>query len=308
MNYRKLIWVICLCQGCMASPLTAQDLDPRAYARLPIQATSLVTGFSYSYGGILTDPTLPIKNLDATAQTVSVGVAHTFSLFKLTSQVLAAVPYTWAEVSGLVLNQPGYTARSGLGDTRLRFSVLVLGGPAATLSQLAKAPRKTILGLGLNVVVPTGQFFPDKLINIGTHRFSYRPEIALSQPLGNRWLVDVYAGAWFFSANQSFYPGDAVRTQDPMGAFQAHISYNISPMMWIALDGTYYVGGQSSINDIVNDDRQSNSRIGMTAVMPVGKQNTIRFACSTGAVVRVGQDFTTFSIGWQRVWLKDLPM
>ena len=150
--------------------------------------------------------------------------------------------------------------------------------------------------------MPTGEFFPEKLVNIGTHRWSLRPELALSQPLGKRWLVDVYAGVWFFTTNHSFFPGNAVRNQEPMGTFQAHISYNVRPRLWVAFDATHYVGGQSSVNDTYNDDRQENSRIGMTVVLPVGKYNSLKLAASTGAVVRVGQDFTTFSVGWQRSW------
>lgn len=280
----------------------AQDLDPRAYARVPVNFTTLIAGFSYSSGGVVTDATLPVKNVQATVQTPSVGIAHSFSLFNLTSQALVAVPYSWAQVSGDVGNQAERITRSGFSDMRLRLSVLVLGAPAATLPDLAKAPRKTIIGLSLNMVLPTGQFFSDKLINLGTHRFSFRPEIALSQPLGKRWLIDFYSGVWFFTDNKSFYPGDAVRAQQPMGAFQAHLSYNIKTLMWVALDATYYVGGTSSVDNKYNDDRQDNSRIGATAVVPVGKQNSIKLSFSTGAIVRAGQDFSTFSIGWQTSW------
>ncbi len=87
-----------------------------------------------------------------------------------------------------------------------------------------------------------------------------------------------------------------------MGAFQTHLSYNITPRFWVALNVTYYVGGKSSINDLYNDDRVANLRIGITAVMPVGKRNALKLTASTGAVVRIGQDFSTLSIGWQRSW------
>lgn len=62
------------------------------------------------------------------------------------------------------------------------------------------------------------------------------------------------------------------------------------------------MGGKSSINDVYKDDRVANARIGLTAVAPVGKRNSLRFSASRGAVVRIGQNFTTFSIGWQRSW------
>jgi hypothetical protein len=117
--------------------------------------------------------------------------------------------------------------------------------------------------------------------------------------VGNRWLIDLYAGIWLFTTNNSFYPGTSVREQDPMGSFQAHISYNIQPRMWAAFDMTFYTGGMSSVNDTEMDDRQSNSRVGATMVLPVGKRHSVKIAFSTGAIIRYGADFTTLSAGWQ---------
>lgn len=284
----------------------AQDLDPRAYMRLPIATTTVFSGFAFSHGGVVTDPTLPIDNIKARVQALSFGVSRTFSFLGNTSQILVAIPYSWAQVSGDVGEQYTEITRSGMADTRLRFSTLLIGGKAGTLQEIVQAPKKTILGLGLNVVVPTGQFFSEKLINLGTNRWAFRPELALSQPLGERWLVDVYSGLWLFTNNNSFFPGTSVRSQEPMGAFQTHISYNINPILWVAFDATYYVGGRSSIDNTFRDDRQENSRLGITAVIPTGKTTSLKFAASTGAVVRIGQDFTTYSVGWQKTWIRGL--
>jgi len=145
--------------------------------------------------------------------------------------------------------------------------------------------------------------YPEKLINIGTNRWSLKPEVALSQPLGDRWLLDTYAGVWFFTANDSFYPGTKTKTQEPIGAFQSHISYNFRRQLWAALDLTYYVGGRTTIQGVSNDDLQSNSRIGATFAFPVGRRHSIKLAASKGAIVRQGADFTTFSFGWQTAWV-----
>jgi hypothetical protein len=285
----------------------AQDLDPRAYFRLPIRTSGLVTGFAYSYGGVVTDPTISIEDLEANVQSASLGYVHTFNVLGFTSQALVAVPYSWAQASGKVVGQAQSITRSGFADSRFRFTMLLLGAPAAGLAEVVKAPKKTIIGFSLNVTAPTGQFFSDKLINLGTNRWAFRPELGISQPLGRRWLLDFYSGVWLFTTNNSFYPGTSSRSQEPMGAFQAHISYNITPRFWVAWNWTYYVGGTSSIDGIYNDDRQNNTRVGITAVMPVGKTNSLKFAVSTGAVVRVGQDFTTFSLGWQHSWIGKDP-
>jgi hypothetical protein len=282
--------------------LSAQDLDPRAYARVPVDATVLIAGFNYMYGGVVLDPTLPIKDLEAKVSSPMLGIARTFSLFGLTSQAYIVLPYSWAQASGKVLGEDSSITRSGFGDTRLRVSVLFLGAPAVTVEEFAKSSPQTVMGASLTVSAPTGQFFSDKLINLGTNRWSFKPEIGLSYYISNHWLFDLYAGAWFFTENNSFYPGTSVRSQDPLISFQTHISYSFNPLMWAAIDLTYYTGGQSSVNNVYLDDRQNNSRIGATFNFPTSRTSTIKLAYSTGAVIRIGGDFSTISVAWQTVF------
>jgi hypothetical protein len=286
-----------------AAPLSAQDLDPRAYANVPVNATFLVSGFSLSHGGVLTDPTVPVTDINATVETPSLGVGRSFSLFGRTAQAFAGLPYSWAQVSGKVQGEAGSISRAGLSDMRLRLSVLVRGAPAASVLEFAKGPRRTILGASLTVAAPTGQFFSDKLINLGSNRWAFKSEFAVSHPMGDRWLLDVYAGLWLFAANNSFYPGTSVRTQAPMGAFQAHLSYNFRRQLWAAFDATYYVGGRTAIYAVASNDRQSNSRMGATLVLPVGQRHSVKFAVSKGAIIRFGANFTTLSLGWQTGWV-----
>ena len=291
-----------LCLLLCPIPVSAQDLDPRAYARAPVNATFLISGFSLSHGGVVTDASLPLTDVHATVETPSLGIARSFSLFGQTAQAFAALPYSWAQVSGNLVGEARQTTRAGLSDMRIRLSVLLRGARAASVLQIAKAPRRTILGASVTVVAPTGQFLPDKLINLGTNRWTVKPEFAVSQPLGTRWLLDTYAALWMFTENNSFYPGTLVRTQSPIGAFQAHISYNFRPLAWAAFDATYYVGGRTTIQGVANDDRQSNSRIGATLVLPVGRRHSVKLAVSRGAIVRYGADFSTISLGWQTAW------
>jgi hypothetical protein len=293
-----------LCLLLFAASVSAQDLDPRAYAHVPVNGTFLVAGFALSHGGIVTDPALVVTDVNATVETPSLGLARSFSLFGKTAQIFGALPYSWAQASGKVLEEAKSVTRAGLSDTRLRFSVLVRGAPAASVLEIAKAPRRTILGTSLMIVAPSGQFFPDKLINLGTNRWAFKPEFAVSQPIGQRWLIDTYAGLWLFTGNDSFYPGTSVRTQAPMGTFQAHVSYSFRRQMWAAFDATYYVGGRSTVDGVSNNDRQSNTRVGATFAFPVGQRHSIKLAVSRGAIVRVGADFSTFSFGWQTAWVQ----
>lgn len=259
----------------------------------------VVAGFAYSHGDIVTDAASPIQDMRAEVETPSLGFGRTFSLCGHTAQVFAVLPFSWAEASAEVNGQAQSITRSGFSDMRLRLSVLPLGAPAASLAEFAKVPRQTILGTSLTVIAPIGQYFSEKLINLGTNRWAFKPEFALSQPLGDRWLVDLYAGVWLFTSNGSYYPGNSTRTQDPLFSFQGHVSYSFQPQFWVAMDLTYYAGGLSYVNGSNQDNRQDNSRIGGTLVLPVGERHSVKISGSTGAIIRFGANFTTLAIAWQ---------
>lgn len=300
-----IIWAVTLFQIFFSNSLKSQDLDPRAYVMVPTRASILVSGFAFSKGGVLTDPSIPFVNVKASIQTLNIGYTRSFNLLGKTATAFAVFPYSWTKASADLNGQRENINRSGFVDMRLRISVLLLGAPATPIEKFASVKHKPILGSSLTVILPTGQYFSDKLLNLGTNRWSFKPELAYSYPIRKNWLFDVYAGLWLFTPNKQFFTGKSVRTQQPMGAFQAHLSYNINPKMWLAFDATYYTGGKSTVDNFINDDRHDNTRIGATFVFPVMKRSFIKLAASTGAVVRVGENFNTISIGWQTIWIKE---
>lgn len=40
------------------------------------------------------------------------------------------------------------------------------------------------MGMSLTITAPTGLYDADKLLNLGSNRWSFKPEIALSHPFG----------------------------------------------------------------------------------------------------------------------------
>ena len=282
----------------------SQDLEPRAYIRVPVNANVVLPGYNHSTGSVLTDPSLPLKDFKASVNTVTLAYARTFALFGKTAQAFAVVPLCLANANATVNGQYQAVERKGMADMRLRLSVLLIGGKAMTLEEIRQHPQNsTILGASITMQPPTGQYYPDKLVNLGTGRWAFKPEIALSQPLGRKWLFDFYTAVWLFTDNDSYFTGNALRSQKAIATVQSHISYNISPFAWTALNTTYYVGGNSSVNGIPNDDQVSNFRIGATLVLPVSKRSGIKLAFSKGAIVVRGSNFTTVAAGWSFSWI-----
>lgn len=281
----------------LARTAGAQELEPRAYAANPIGVTFLGMSVLHSSGNVLLEPSSPITDVSATVYTGVLAFGKTFSFFGRTANAGIGVPYAWAKVSGRIGEDARSVERSGLADTRLRFAVNLLGGQALALPEFVRRKPSTTVGTSLVVSAPTGQYFDDKLVNIGTNRWAFKPEIGVSHPAGP-WTLELYGGGWFFTDNGS-YQVTKTRAQSAMLSLQSHVGYTIQPRVWIAADVTYYVGGRVVVDGVPAGDRQDNLRVGLTASVPVRRSNALKVAWSKGAVTRLGGNFDTWAVAWQ---------
>src|SRR4051812_28456881 len=58
----------------------AQELEPRAYSASPVGTNFLVAGYSHLRGDVLTDPSLPITDIQASIDLYIAGYVRTFGL------------------------------------------------------------------------------------------------------------------------------------------------------------------------------------------------------------------------------------
>ena len=287
----------------LSSPVSvsAQELEPRAYSPAPIGANFVLAAYAYQTGEILFDPSLPFSDVEARINGVVGGYGRSFSLAGRTASAAIAVPYAWGPIDGNVAEEYRKIRRSGLGDARLRLAANLIGGPALTFAEFRTRKPATTLGASLVVVAPTGQYSNEKLINIGSNRWAFKPEVGLSHPAG-RWTLEVAAGVWLFANNEEAYPGTVERSQDPLASFQAHVGYTVRPGLWIAADATWYSGGRTYADGVPGDTRQSNSRAGLTASVPFARSHSVKVSVSTGVSARVGTRFDSYGIAYQYLW------
>jgi len=287
----------------LAAPPAAlsQELEPRAYSPSPVGSTFLVGAYSHSSGELLFDTSVPVTDARAKIETGILGVSHVFDLGGRQASIAAVAPYAWGDVSGNVGEDRRSVSRSGWGDTRLKLSTILIGGPALSTQAFAARKPGPIVGASVVAVLPTGEYNPTRLINIGANRWALKPEIGVSYPMG-RWQADAYAGVWLFGDNDNFFGGRR-KTQDPMGSFQAHLSYTVRPRLWAAVDATYYTGGATRLDGVGGSDRQNNVRVGATVSLPVARRQSIQINYSHGAVTRIGGKFSTVAIAWQSAWV-----
>jgi hypothetical protein len=282
----------------VAGSAAAQELEPRAYSPSPVGTTFAVVTATRSAGGVFTDPAAPITNVEAEVGVLGLGVGHVFAAAGKQALVLALVPVAWGEASGDVGDDRRHASRRGLADLRVKLSLILAGSPAMDRAAFARAPRRTVLGTSFTIVPPSGQYDSTKLINLGLHRWAFKPEIGVSHPAG-RWTLDAYAGVWFFTENDAYFPGSSTRGQDPIVALQGHVSYSLGRRAWLAVNATWYSGGQTTIDGVHKADLQRNTRLGATWAVPIGNRQSFKLSYSAGAATRIGSDFRTIGVAWQ---------
>jgi outer membrane putative beta-barrel porin/alpha-amylase len=293
--------VLVILTAALARPAGAQEMEPRAYSSSPIGMNFIAASAGNTRGDVLFDASIPVTDVIADLNLMTLGYARTFRFAGKQGLVAGGVAYARGDIEGLVSSQTRHTGRSGLTDMRVKASLNLLGPGAMTREEFAVAPRRTIVGVSLTVQPPTGQYDTSRLINLGTNRWAFKPEVGVSVPVG-RWFLDAYAGAWFYTANDEFYPGESTRRQDPLIALQGHASYTFRSRAWMAFDATWYGGGEGTVDGGPPSERQSTTRIGGTGSIPLTQHQSIKIAASTGASARTGTDFNTYLLGWQVAW------
>jgi hypothetical protein len=283
-----------------AATASAQELEPRTYSASPVGTNFVVYNYTYLTGNVLTDPSLPVTNVKARINALSLGYEHTFGVAGHTASVSFAVPYTRGNLSGNVIDAPTEVHRAGVGDLRIRFAFNLLGNPALPPDEFARRAPTGSTGLSLTMSAPTGQYVPSRLVNIGNNRWAFKPEIGISQPMGN-WFFEATAGTWFFTTNEDFFRGHK-RSQNPLMTFQLHGGYTFGPGFWIATDIGYAAGGNTSLNGVPDKDRQSNMRYGLTFSAPLARSWSAKLALSNGFIVRAGGNYKEISYTLQYHW------
>jgi hypothetical protein len=296
--------LVCLAAGALFAPVVAaQELEPRAYSASPVGANFIGLTYAYSSGAILFDPTVPITDARAHVDGLTLGYGRTFGIGRFQALALVGLPYAWGSFSGQVVQRDSSTSRIGPGDLHAKLSVNLIGPGALTPAEFARAPaHRLVAGASIAVSAPNGQYEPNRLINIGTNRWAFKPEVGIAYNWRQKWFAECYSGVTFFTANSGFYPGQTLREQDPLVSLQAHLSYTLAKRSWAALESTWYGGGATRSNGGPWSTRQESTRLGALLAVGLTPRQSIKLGYSYGAAVRVGQNFGSASAAYQLLW------
>jgi hypothetical protein len=298
MLLRHSKWLLWLA---LASLADAQFTDPRNYENTPVGVNQIELQYDYARSNASIDPTIVITGAHLNLNQGTIAYTRYFNLFGRMAWFSPSIPL--AELDGAVEGTNVSESIAGAGDTGYEFAVLFKGGRALSPEQFESYKPTTTLGVSLSVTAPTGLYSPNRILNLGSDRWSFRPEIGLMHPFGpeKKWAVDLYANSYFYTQNPS-YRGSLILRQGPLPAFEGHISYQFFEKLLASFDTRYSFRGDTSLNGIGQNDGQKNFILGTEEIYSLNNQNQFTFIFETVLVHVNGAATRGFAVRYDYFW------
>jgi len=150
------------------------------WVRSPIYTDDGVTS---TEGDILLDPILEAE--DVTVQLSGYGGKYIRSFEWLGKSARVSLKYGYAQGKweGVLQGEQSATYRSGAIDPTIRLAMNLYGAPPLQGAEYVKYRKQldseTLVGAAVLVTFPLGQYFNDRLINLGDNRYSIRPQLGI---------------------------------------------------------------------------------------------------------------------------------
>jgi hypothetical protein len=290
---------------CLAEGSSAQDLEPRRWSHLPVGAQFVGAAYSYTHAQITFDPVLDVEDVTLDLHTAAIRYTYSFELLARQARVEALVPYQDAQWEGLLQGEPATRQHTGYADPMARFAVNLVGSPPLKGREFAEYqkthPVQTIVGAGVSVQAPLGQYYEDKLLNLGDNRYAVRSELGAVHTHG-KWSEEITGSVWFFTDNDEFF-NDTTREQEPLYVAQAHLVYTFRPGLWLSAGVASGIGGESFIDDAAKGDEKENVLMGVSGSYPINRNAGVKVGYVKGEThTSTGADsdtvMTALAVSW----------
>ena len=274
----------------------AQDLEPRRWTPLPPGLNVVGAGYIRNDGDVAFDPVLNIEDANLEGNSIVVSYVRSFELGGKRVRLDALLPWGDLRWEGLLDGAQAKVTRTGLADPYLRLSVILAGAPSAMSGPLPA--KNTVVGVAVGIIVPVGEHFEDKLLNLGQNRFVVRPQIGVLHTRGP-WSYELSASTFLYEDNDDFFGGQELE-QDPLFAAQAHVIRQFNKRgYWASLSAGYAWDGESTVNGVEKGDKKRIFLSAATFGLPIGRSQSLKFAYIRNRTnTSTGNDIDSLAIAW----------
>jgi hypothetical protein len=283
---------------CWAGQLFAQDLEPRRWTQMPSGLNFAGIGIGHIEGDIFFDPVLLIEDAKFDMEAAGLVYVRSFSFAGKSARVDFTLPYRAGRWEGTLDGEPVHLRRRGFADPRIRFSMLLYGGPAQTPAEFAKSKKSnTVVGAAVGVLMPFGEYRKERLINLGTNRWIVRPQLGVTHTRG-KWTGELTGSVFLYGDNNEFWKGTQLET-NPLWALQAHLIYTFKPGLWASVSTAYGIGGEAKVNKVAKNNLAGNWLSALSFGFPIDRKQGIKITLLMGRTQKpTGVDINSLVLGY----------
>ena len=291
----------CLALTCFSDHAYAQFTEAHNYDNTPVGVNQVELTYAYAHANTSIDTSLIVEGAKFNVNQGTISYTRYFGLAQHLMWVEASLPL--ANASGSVSNTNIQTSITGLGDSSFSVSTLLMGARARSADKFSEYKPTTTLGASLAITTPTGQYNPDRLLNLGADRWSFKPEISLSHPFGpeQKWQLDAYGNISIFTDNTSYH-GTQVLRQELLPGIEGHVSYSFTDSVWASLDTRYSFRGPTLVDGVNQDNPQQNFTLGSEINISLNHRNSLVFEFAKAVAHKNGPALTGFAIKYSYSW------
>lgn len=295
---RIALFIIVLLTICWSGVSIAQDLEPRRWSQIPTGMNFAGVGYGYIEGDIFLDPVLLVEDATFEMHRAALFYMRSLNIMGKSSRIDFSLPYVAGRWEGTVDDEFVHFRRRGLGDARVRLSMLLYGGPAETPQEFVKSKKSnTVVGAALAVSMPTGEYTDKKLINLGSGRWIIRPQLGVTHTRG-KLTGELTGSVFFYTDNNNFWKNTELET-DPLFALQIHLIYTFRPGLWTSFSTGYGWGGEATVNGDAKNNPSGNWLSALSFGFPIDRRQGVKLAYLWGRTQKpTGADNDSLILAW----------
>lgn len=282
--------------------INSQELEPRALTNLPQKFNFIGVAYAYANGNTILDPSFPLDDFNGRINSFVLAYIRSINFFGKSGKVDVILPFAGGDFSGNYLGANFEDSYTGFGDLRARVSINLSGAPSLSREEYPSYAQKLISGLGIQLIIPTGNYKKEQLPNLGGNRWSIRANYGISYAI-DKWILEAHAGIWVFSDNKEFLE-DNTLSQSALWIAKGNLIRSFEKDgMWLAFSLGYGYGADTFINGVQRDATISQLRLGLTYALPLKKGHSLKFTVASGIRFQQGSDFDIFGVSYVYGWL-----
>jgi len=279
----------------------AQDLEPRRWTPLPLSTQIFGIGYGHTHGTIHFDPLLNIRDASVTVNSFVLQYLRPFKIGKKLARFDVLIPFSIAHWEGYLNDTYTTVNRNGFADPRLRVSINFIGPDAMNPKEfqncLSEHKVFTVVGASLAVTLPLGQYFNEKILNLGQNQFVFRPQIGFVHHWKS-WSYELTGSVFIYNKNENFSDGNS-KKQNATFATQTHLTKRFKNKTWASLSAGYGLVGQSIVNKQPNHDDRADFLAAASLGFVLAKKQSIKLSyIRTETLKDIGADLNSFILGW----------